>query len=289
MSRALPPEMAVAALRRGKPLAQWLGARQDGEETFLRWVSIQATTGGWSVSLWEVYDHGHEGFLDVQAFPEHEDAHAEHDLPSPEEALAFGRDTYGATADRFVAPGSLGDEYREYLRSLGGRPAPMGAPGVHLGFSVGQVVFRQAGGLGVVTGFASKYGFRWPLEPGEEIALCSVRDDGGEEVLNLAERPHALRPVVDRDTAEALLSVLKGPAPPPPVVPPHEVLRRNQPVELVALLRGAYAVPPTDDRAARALEYYEELVLAELAHVLGRDKKKLASELRALHGVSGSL
>ena len=104
----------------------------------------------------------------------------------------------------------------------------------------------------------------------------------------MAEHPHALRRVVDRDTAEALLAVLRGPAREVLAGSAREALLRNQPLELAGLLRAAYAVLPIDDRAMRALEYYEELVLAELAHVLGRDKRKPVSELRALHGVLGS-
>jgi hypothetical protein len=287
VDRTLLPEMAVAALRRGRPLAQWLGARREGEETFVRWVSVEPTTEGWGVFLREVHDQGHEGFLDVEEFSEREDSRAERALPSPEDAIAFACAEYGASPERFVAHGSLGDEYLEYLRGLGGRPAPARAPRTHLGLSVGQFVFRKAGGLCVVTGFASQYGFRWPLEPGEEIALCSVRDEGGEQILNLAQHPDALRPVVDRDTAEALLALLRGPTREAPVGSAREVLLRNQPLELAGLLRAAYAVPPIDDRARRALEYYEELVIPELAHVLGRDKKKLVDELRTLHGIRG--
>jgi hypothetical protein len=117
--------------------------------------------------------------------------------------------------------------------------------------------------------------------------LCRVRDEGGEEILNLADHPDAVRPIVDRDSAEALLAVLRGPAREAPVGSARELLLRNQPFELAGLLRAAYAVPPIDDRAMRALEYYEELVLAELSHVLGCDKQTLVGDLRALHGIPG--
>ncbi len=125
--RYVPSASVAATLRAGKIVEQWFGAAEVDGETIIRFLSIDPSRGAFSVSFSEVLDQGHDEWLDVYAFYDlDEDRYDDsvREFPTAEEAIAYAMQTYGAKPDQFLLFGAIQDDYADYLRALGGRPAP---------------------------------------------------------------------------------------------------------------------------------------------------------------------
>jgi hypothetical protein len=109
-----------ARLHLGKGAEQWLSYVQESEYAFIRWLSIDKDRSQFTVTYFKSFDEGDEGFHDVHEFsvldPEEAPYGVTHEFNSAVEAIAFVVETYGASADKFVASGMIQDEYAKHLR-----------------------------------------------------------------------------------------------------------------------------------------------------------------------------
>jgi hypothetical protein len=128
MSRYLARPFIVSALHRGKPVEQFLGAREVDGERILRWIELSPASGdAVEIRVRDVYDEGDESYLDLYDFTEVEsddDEEDDDDAPSAtaaslDEAIALCRDRWGADPDRWVNEGVIQDEYADLLREGG--------------------------------------------------------------------------------------------------------------------------------------------------------------------------
>lgn len=121
-TRHLTTAAAVAALRRGASIEQFLGGAPVGAQRVVRWLTIvRLDQAHYQLRLHEVEDIGNPEFLDVTEFPPvAEDEYIGEGRvlavqASPEEALAFAEARAGTTPDRWVNAGMVCDEYGDYL------------------------------------------------------------------------------------------------------------------------------------------------------------------------------
>jgi hypothetical protein len=147
MTRYLIPQFIRAALNRGTGVEQFLGGFVVDGHPAIRWIELrnggdddfdddedQAQDAdvaeadgdddgddgdGFVLWYYEAFDEGNENWMDVYEFgnvsgDQFEPA-ARHRLATLEEALALAVERYGADPARFVNPGVIQDEYRDYL------------------------------------------------------------------------------------------------------------------------------------------------------------------------------
>ncbi|MEW2518767.1 hypothetical protein [Actinacidiphila alni] len=122
--RHLTEALAVATLRRGSTIEQFLGGTGAPEKPAIRWTEIVPRAEGCAVVVHDVEDIGGENFCDLVAFPAVENDDGEEsfgrvigvadDGPS---ALALAEERLGAHRSRWVNQGVAGDEYRDYVRA----------------------------------------------------------------------------------------------------------------------------------------------------------------------------
>ncbi|MFI0451478.1 hypothetical protein [Actinomadura sp. 6N118] len=131
--RHLTPAFAIGALRRGKPIEQFLGGFQQEGRPALRWSTISPTKSSLTVSLHEVEDVGPDalgGTYDISEYPpldEEEYLGEGRDIgicESPEQALDLAERELRARKDRWVNFGVLGDEYADYRAARNGGSPP---------------------------------------------------------------------------------------------------------------------------------------------------------------------
>jgi hypothetical protein len=113
-------EQLRSNLSLGKSVEQWLMPETFDTYTLLKWITIERNKDfTYSTSYTEVFDDGDENFTDIYAF-----SYADPDEPavlntfgSYDEALDFVTEAYHAALDKFVTPGMLQDEYKDYLKT----------------------------------------------------------------------------------------------------------------------------------------------------------------------------
>jgi hypothetical protein len=104
----------------GKEIEQWLSYVQETEYSYIRWLSISKDGNQFAVTYFESVDEGDEDFNDVYEFSalnSDEDSDGSlNEFNSVEDAVAFAVETYGASADKFLAGGMIQDEYDKHRR-----------------------------------------------------------------------------------------------------------------------------------------------------------------------------
>ncbi len=118
--RHLSPAAAVAALRRGRPVEQFLGPVNDSVVPAIRWVTVSPAEDGIEVGVHEVEDIGDADFVDVSEFPPiDEDEYIGEgrvlaSVADPEAALGIAGERLGTNSSRWVNHSLVGDEYLDF-------------------------------------------------------------------------------------------------------------------------------------------------------------------------------
>jgi hypothetical protein len=129
--RHLTGEQALAYLRLGKTLEQWLGTRPVGDDKALRWMSVQRQSPtGYLVTLFEGEENEravsslyniYSLELDQDGARQPVDATPkEFILPSEDAVVAFVEGSLGGSRERFVNEGLVQQEYLDTLAVGGG-------------------------------------------------------------------------------------------------------------------------------------------------------------------------
>ncbi|MFF7082214.1 hypothetical protein [Streptomyces lavendulae] len=126
--RYLVEAFALTALRRGRPIEQFLGAAGPPEVPGIQWAEVRPTADGLLLVVHVAQDIGGENCYDLVGFPSFEQADDEEDfghqiavVDDPLAAMTIAEERLGAGRDRWVNQGMAGDEYRDYVRT--GRPS----------------------------------------------------------------------------------------------------------------------------------------------------------------------
>ncbi|MFG3290261.1 hypothetical protein ACGF3G_15840 [Streptomyces sp. NPDC048179] len=135
--RYLVEAFVVGALKRGRPVEQFLGPVGARGQLGVVYVEVRSVKASYEVYVHAVADVGYEGFLDLVEFPPL-DADTDGEefgrlvavAEEPSTALAAAEEATGAVRGRWVNEGVVQDEYRDFVRA--GRPSdqsPDGTPG----------------------------------------------------------------------------------------------------------------------------------------------------------------
>lgn len=126
--RYLVEPFVIGALRRGRSVEQFLGPIGSPERPGVRYVEVRAARTSYEVYVHAVEDVGHEGFLDLDAFPPFDQDAEEEEFgqllgtaDDPQGALILAEECTGAVRGRWVNQGVVQDEYRDFVRA--GRPS----------------------------------------------------------------------------------------------------------------------------------------------------------------------
>ncbi|WP_033329076.1 hypothetical protein [Streptomyces yerevanensis] len=126
--RYLTESFALGALRRGRPIEQFLGPAGSPERPGIRYIEVKPAKIRYEIYLHTLADVGHETFVDVVEFPplctddeEEEFGRLVATRDDPLAALAAAEDITGAARGRWVNAGLVQDEYHDYV--VAGRPA----------------------------------------------------------------------------------------------------------------------------------------------------------------------
>jgi hypothetical protein len=117
--RHLSGPEAVAALRRGRQIEQWLGADQLADGAWaLSWLTAYQAGATFKLALHRVHDAGTEDLFDVSAFPPLDDEKELGEGTDVDEDPDPGRlldraASQGARYDGWVNQGIVQDEYRD--------------------------------------------------------------------------------------------------------------------------------------------------------------------------------
>ena len=129
--RHLTTRLAIAALRRGRSIEQFLGAHHVDGKAGVRWIEIQPASDGYRIELHEVLDL--DEVADVYEFPplvEHDEAYFGQCIGLTEaetEAMALAA-PYGADDNRWVNQGMTGDEYHDFVKARWATQKPRTGP-----------------------------------------------------------------------------------------------------------------------------------------------------------------
>ncbi|MFD4788489.1 hypothetical protein ACFWN1_15815 [Streptomyces sp. NPDC058459] len=134
--RYLKEAFVVGALKRGRPVEQFLGPIGVPDRPGITYVEVRPGKASYEVFVYAVEDVGHDGFFDLVEFPPF-DADADEEefgrlvatAEDPSTALTAAKEATGAVPWRWVNQGMVQDEYYDFVRA--GRPAdqfPDGLP-----------------------------------------------------------------------------------------------------------------------------------------------------------------
>jgi hypothetical protein len=121
MTRYLDEDFIEQTLKRGKGIAQFLGAFVGEGQPAVQYLLLYSSVQGYELWLEERIDDGSEEFCDVDAFaPIHnENERQAHIFKSFAEALDFATSEFKAEPNRWVNESMLGDEYLAYKLDTG--------------------------------------------------------------------------------------------------------------------------------------------------------------------------
>ncbi|WP_217554024.1 hypothetical protein [Streptomyces sp. GbtcB6] len=126
--RYLAEPFALGALRRGRPVEQFLGPAGPPQRPGIRYAEVRPAKTRYEILLHTLQDVGHETFADLVEFPplapddeEEESARLVATRDDPLAALTAAEDLTGAVRGRWVNAGLVQDEYHDYV--MAGRPA----------------------------------------------------------------------------------------------------------------------------------------------------------------------
>lgn len=119
MIQYLSPLEVLARVHHGKDVEQWLSYTPQADFALIRWLNLSVDRAQtYDLTYFESFDEGEEGSTDVREFsvldPENAPYGTTHSFGSVEEAIAFAIETYGASAEKFVAAGMLSVEYAQH-------------------------------------------------------------------------------------------------------------------------------------------------------------------------------
>lgn len=122
----LSAEQVIGRLKNGRAVEQWLTHTDTSSYRSIQWLRIDPEKDGrFSVTVFEVFDDGGPGALDIFSF-EPVDPDAAHGkstlLDSPEEAIQFAVGEKGAGPEKFVGSGLIQDLYASFIREHGEAP-----------------------------------------------------------------------------------------------------------------------------------------------------------------------
>ncbi|WP_331720612.1 hypothetical protein OG851_42480 (plasmid) [Streptomyces sp. NBC_00161] len=125
--RYLAESFALAALRRGHPVEQFLGPVCAAGRFGVCYVEVRPKAARFEIFLHTVEDVGHETFLDLVEFPPLDPDDEEEEFgrlitaaDDPLSALKAAEDVTGAVPQRWVNATMSQDEYADFVRD--GRP-----------------------------------------------------------------------------------------------------------------------------------------------------------------------
>ncbi|MFD3925499.1 hypothetical protein [Streptomyces sp. NPDC058614] len=132
--RHLTQSFALGALRRGRPVEQFLGPVGAPERPGIQYVEVVPAKTRYEILLHTLEDIGHETFADLVEFPTFDPEDEEFGRlvgtrDDPLAALTAAEDVTGAVRGRWVNAGVVQDEYHDYV--MAGRPtnsSPDGPP-----------------------------------------------------------------------------------------------------------------------------------------------------------------
>ncbi|GGL87069.1 hypothetical protein GCM10010095_84760 [Streptomyces anthocyanicus] len=119
--RHLIPSFALAALRRGQQIEQFLGrVERDGQQG-LRWIALSSDSSGVTIYLSDVEDVGTDNFFDITEFPPWDPEEETWGrkiavMPTPEDALHVAERDLAADPQRWVNQGIVCDEYQDFRK-----------------------------------------------------------------------------------------------------------------------------------------------------------------------------
>lgn len=123
MARHLTEWDARLALRHGRAIEQFLGARRDGSDRLLRWARCHSEpSGARVVSVFEVYEERRPDFSDLvefAAFDPDEPYGVSRSFDTPDEAWLYLINTVGAAPEKFVGSGMAAEEYADFVAREG--------------------------------------------------------------------------------------------------------------------------------------------------------------------------
>jgi hypothetical protein len=118
----LPKDELINVLQSGRSIEQWLNVNKDNVDyTIITWLRIDKERNGtFSVSYFEVFDEGDEGFLDIYEFSPYDPDEPFGVIESfldYDKALNYCYKKYNGRPDRFVGAGLIQEEYQKYLKA----------------------------------------------------------------------------------------------------------------------------------------------------------------------------
>ncbi|WP_329253116.1 hypothetical protein OG223_25760 [Streptomyces sp. NBC_01478] len=126
--RYLTEAFIIGALKRGRPVEQFLGPVSAPRRLGVAYVEVRPTKAAYEVYIHTVEDVGHERFLDLVEFPplnadedEEEFGRLIATADDPSTALAAAEEATGAVRERWVNESLVQGEYGDFVRA--GRPA----------------------------------------------------------------------------------------------------------------------------------------------------------------------
>lgn len=126
--RYLTEAFVVGALKRGRPVEQFLGPIGAPGRPGLAYVEVRPAKASYEVYVYTVEDVGHDGFFDLVEFPQF-DADADEEefgrlvatAEDPSTALTAAMEATGAVPGRWLNASMVQDEYADFVRAR--RPA----------------------------------------------------------------------------------------------------------------------------------------------------------------------
>ncbi|MFF3940940.1 hypothetical protein [Streptomyces phaeofaciens] len=132
--RYLTEAFIVGALKRGRPVEQFLGPVGTPVRRGVSYVEVRPTKTSYEVYVRTVEDIGHERFFDLVEFPPFDADEDEEEFgrlaataEDPSTALTAAEEATGAVRGRWVNEGMVQDEYGDFVRA--GRPADQSPDG----------------------------------------------------------------------------------------------------------------------------------------------------------------
>ncbi|MEU2624769.1 hypothetical protein ABZ642_42800 [Streptomyces sp. NPDC007157] len=126
--RYLTEAFVVGALKRGRPVEQFLGPIGAPGRPGVSYVEIRPAKASYEVYVHTVEDVGHEKFFDLVEFPPFDADEDEEEFgrlvataEDPSVALTTAEEATGAVPGRWVDESMVQDEYADFVRA--GRPA----------------------------------------------------------------------------------------------------------------------------------------------------------------------
>ncbi|MFF1606020.1 hypothetical protein ACFVYV_53615 [Streptomyces mirabilis] len=132
--RYLTEAFVVGALKRGRPVEQFLGPVGAPGRLGVSYVEVRPTKASYEVYVHTVEDVGHEGLSDLVEFPPFDADQDEEEFgrlvataEDPSTALTAAEEATGAVRGSWVNESMVQDEYGDFV--LAGRPADQSPDG----------------------------------------------------------------------------------------------------------------------------------------------------------------